>query len=206
MTNPDSAFDVLALTSKLESTFEVGVLHEELQLFAYLACLLSVYDGQPSAEWGYEFAATTSGSPYSGDLDEAVRARYELGFLNRQADQFYMTDRGAVELELLAQLSRNRDRSPYLEAAASSVLIKPVGSVGRAISQDPQIRSAASLHHSRPLLGESATLVLYSHFQMLRNALVDYGEDLLLPAVAWIEMFDERVAGKPEQQLEANNP
>ena len=61
MVNTDAFFDTLVLIDRISQRIGT-VVGPEVHLFAYLACLLAVYRGWPSADWGYRFACTDNGA------------------------------------------------------------------------------------------------------------------------------------------------
>ena len=67
---PEAIFDTLYIGSRIESKLD-DFSHPEVQFFAYLSCLLSLYNGNPLSFWEYSFIKTQLGSPYSVDIKEA---------------------------------------------------------------------------------------------------------------------------------------
>lgn len=160
--------------------------HQETQLFGYLACLLFLYSGHPVADWGYSFVATPSGAPFSEALDAALKRNLAGGFLERDGELYTLTSRGEDEYRELSSLSLLASRDRYIEAASSSSLAIPAGVVGRAISQDPDIHAASELRSRRPLLDDTALAILSGHFESLREALGPETHDLLAPSLVWL--------------------
>ena len=171
-------------------------------MFAYLACLLSLYRGQPVADWGYGFAGTRDGSPFSPELESAVRALSAIGYLHLTDDGVDITATGREELLALQQLSQNRDRVSYLEPACSSGLAMPVGVIHHALAQEPTLRPATRLAAARPLLDGPYLPRLYEQFAALGRTVGVEHQDLLIPATVWLgylwrasEMQDQIAAG-----------
>ena len=81
MVNPYAAFDSLYISAALGTNIRRPVV-AEIHAFAYLACLLSLYRGQPVSDWGYGFAGTRDGSPFSPEIEGAVRAMASTGYLH----------------------------------------------------------------------------------------------------------------------------
>jgi hypothetical protein len=183
--NAYASFDVLATAFHLRLSLG-SLVREEGHLFGYLACLLFLYSGRPISEWGYSFAATPHGAPYSVELDDALTYHYEVGFLRKHGMLYSLTDRGEEEYRALSTVSDLGSRNAYLEAASSSSLAVPVGLVRRAISRDPDIHAARDLQTRRLLLDETALDALYAHFSALREAVGEAETDLLVPSVMWI--------------------
>jgi hypothetical protein len=70
---PEDYFDCLAIAvGTPRSVAPLSV--QELHLFSYLACLLALFEGRPVADWGYRFALTSKGYPFSAEFEAARQA------------------------------------------------------------------------------------------------------------------------------------
>jgi len=191
--NPAATFDVLAIHGHLRRS--IGpISRSELHLFAYLGCLLSLYDRMPASEWRYPFAATQSGAPFSADLDSAFRDALLDGVIsvdvNPELSQ--LTTEGDEELADLSTLLTMKARDRYLEAACATSLMLPVSMAREAVGSDARIKSAATLQTTRALLTSDWYTDIHSQFDALRSAVGDASIDLLAPAVVWVRYFGER--------------
>lgn len=191
---PEAAFDVLAIVAGLTPPFS-EVLFSEVHLFAYLSCLLSLYDGQPVADWGYSFAGTREGSPYAHPLSDSIQSLYGSGFLIGDERLIQISEAGRQEYEFLCTLSQNIRRTEYVAGACASVLALPLGVVRAALSQEPALKRTAALAATRPLLESADQSVLYEQFEALSEAVGVDIHDLMVPAVAWL-MYLSREAMK----------
>lgn len=90
MVSPYAAFDSLYIAAALENNVPYPVA-AEIYVLAYLAALLSLYRGQPVADWGYGFAGTREGSPFSPEISEAIRALTSAGFLRSSERRIEIT-------------------------------------------------------------------------------------------------------------------
>jgi len=186
---PYAWFDALALAAHLRQA-QNDFLREELQLLGYLACLLSLYDGRPTADWRYQFASTPSGAPFSPSLDAAFARLVEEGHLQQSAElECSITEAGADELSELRALRMLTSREPYLEAASSSCLVVTPGMIRRAISQDPDIRAAFDMNSRRLLLDDKGLSFAYESLGVFQSALGNASVDLLAPALVWVTYF-----------------
>jgi hypothetical protein len=206
MVNPYAVFDSLHLSAALENNIQHPVV-AEIHVFAYLACLLSLYRGQPVAEWGYGFAGTRGGSPFSPEIDGAVRTMTALGYLSLSSGRISITESGRAELSTLQQFHQNRDRVSYLEPASSSALTMPVGVIRHALAQEPTLRPTSQMLTTRSLLDGPYMPRLYEQFATLGRTVGIEHKDLLLPATVWLgylwrvsEMRDDLItAGSVEK-------
>jgi hypothetical protein len=183
--DPRAAFDYLAIVKLIGRTF-TDVSEAEVHLFAYFACLLSVYAGAPANDWGYEFTRTRSGSPFAkavsdaGDLVLNGRLIYEEAGLRRLAP------RGAEMVNEMKSLHDNAARYPFIEAACSSVLTMPFGEVRAALTQEPTLRNSTLADRVDSLIEGNALGELHEQFKALNEAIGMNIRDLLLPAVIWL--------------------
>lgn len=185
MVNPYAAFDCLYVSAALGATVRRPVV-AEVHVFAYLACLLSLYRAQPVSDWGYSFAGTRDGSPFSPEIQVAVRAVAAAGYLHFAEGEISITDSGRAELTALQELSQNRERITYLEPACSSTLTMPVGVIRHALSQEPTLKPTSRLATTRPLLEGPYLPRLYEQFAALGHTVGVEHQDLLIPATVWL--------------------
>lgn len=178
-------YDCLSICRQLQGTLQ-RVSKVEIHLFAYLSCLLSLYEQQPVSGWGYSFAITEHPYPNSPALDEAMEVLAKKGSLLADGDYLTVTDVGNKELTLLSAFSINSRREPYLYGACSSILALPVGIISEAISQEPDIKGAITLSQSRLLLRDSGLNLLHEQFAELSKDIGVDVEDLMVPAIVWL--------------------
>jgi hypothetical protein len=189
------SFDVLAIVENMSTTIG-GITEPEIYVFAYLACLLSLYDGKDTSWWTYKFTATQAGAPYSKNLSDGSDLLVAGGLLKQGNDVLELTARGRAEVELLDSLSGYSARRRYLSAACDCALTLPLAAIREVLGQEPQLRSAIELMQTRPLLDEAGMALLRPHLEGLRAVLADsarYGgdRDLLVPAVLWLTYLDD---------------
>ena len=185
MINPYAAFDCLLICDSLEGllgTIAIGELH----LFSYLSCLLSLFEKRPAADWGYAFAGTQSGSPFSPEIESAVAYLKRDGLLTGDAEYVALTDQGRNLYRSIEPFSENKRRARFVEAACSSALAVPVGMVRYALSQEPVLRAAAT-GSTRALEEGPGLQALYEQFGALATAIGFEAQDLMVPAVVWIK-------------------
>jgi hypothetical protein len=201
--NPLAYFDALAISVKLQQTFDRTAI-SEVHLFAYLACLLSLYRGCAASDWGYEFVATENGSPFSADLEEAIVSLVLEG-LGEQSDRYLVvTVEGQSVCAELSDFERNRRREEFLSAACASVLALPLGTIRSAMVTDHDMKLATELRDTRRLLTETAVEDLHDAFSALSDEIGIHVRDLMVPAVVWLNYLAqiEREATRPRAETE----
>jgi hypothetical protein len=183
--NPFAFFDALAIGARLQRTLD-GAAISEIHLFAYLACLLSLYRGNPVSDWGYDFVATENGSPFSAELERTIPFIIREGLAKERNRYIRLTDRGYEEYRDLNELEQNRRRGEFLDASCSSVLALPLGVIRSAMSTDHDMKLAAQLGDTRRLLTETAIGDLHDAFSALSEEIGIQVQDLMVPAVVWL--------------------
>lgn len=191
----EAIFDTLYIGLKIESKLD-DFSHPEVQFFAYLSCLLSLYGGNPLSFWEYSFVKTQLGSPYSVDINEGWNFLKSKASVEQTTEGYSkLTDKGRDEIDFYLTLHAFKQRVKYLDAACKCLSLIPVGYIKKAIQNEPVLKSARIGISRKFLLDGSspATDALYEQFGNLKEALkeVDY-KDLLIPAVVWIEALNAK--------------
>jgi hypothetical protein len=188
-----ASFDALFITKNLSSLTQ-GLTQDEISVFSYLACLLSLYDSKQPSWWQYSFTATEAGYPSSDTLREACSLLVAAGSLAKHVETLELTSVGDDDVDSLARFGSYQPRIPYLAAACSTALTQSLPSIGDSISADPQLRSALLSSQVKPLLDRTGAALLQPYIDGLQNAMDSAGvgshkEDLLVPAMVWISYF-----------------
>jgi hypothetical protein len=181
MNSPEAIFDTLFIGQRLQRKIE-DFSQYEIQFFAYFSCLLSLYEGNTVEDWKYSFVKTELGSPYSIDIDASQTQNSKEYFtINEAGKEFFnFQDEAASSLA---------DRKKYLTTACDTISLTPYGVIKEAIGNEPVLYSAKNSLSKKGLLEMSspATKVLYSQFKDLKFALENKYQNLLIPAMVWIE-------------------
>jgi hypothetical protein len=183
--NPLATFDCLYLGSRLQRQIG-GFSAGELHLFSYLACLLSLYNGQPQANWGYAYVGTELGAPFSVDIHNVIKSLLQWGYFIQAEDRMEMSEISRQQLAELSTQQLYENRLPSLKAAGASTLAFSIGTVREAMGQEPQLHRAKAVPLSRNLLEDTGLDELYSQFAILREALGAEPTDLRSSAVTWL--------------------
>ncbi|MFY1652160.1 hypothetical protein ACN27J_14845 [Solwaraspora sp. WMMB762] len=206
-------FDALTLVGLLESVEKPSEF--EIHTFAYLSCLLNVYDGHPASSWGYSFSAVPPAVPFSSTISLTLETLLSMGLLTRSYDtappstdspteatvgshspiRLELTDAGKKEQKFLSSLETMRRREKYLEAAKSTSLIYSVPAVVNSLVHEPQLWQAAKTVGPRKLLVAISSRPLYDQFEALKDALGRDAHHLSVPATVYVGYLEESARG-----------
>lgn len=183
--NPEAHFDCLQISATLDAPLG-GVTRLDLQRVAFLSCLLSIYTGEPVADWGYKFANTGDGLPFSDQLIHATESLVAADALVDRDGRLKITPRGCALLNHLSALELLSPRRPCLDAATASLLAVPGSVMAEGLQQEPTI-AASRLHDSASMLLDSPHIqTLHAHFEALAAVFPPGSSDLLSPSVLWL--------------------
>jgi hypothetical protein len=184
-TNPLAYYDAISVGTAVQGTFERTAI-SEIHLFAYLACLLSLYRGCAASDWGYDFVATENGSPFSADLEEAVSSLIAEGLVDEKERYLVVTVEGFTVCSELKEFERNAWREEFLSASCASILAVPLGAIRSAMGSDHDMKLASELGDTRRLFSETAVEELHEVFGALSEEIGIHVGDLMVPAVVWL--------------------
>lgn len=188
--SPEAFFDCLQISSELSAPLN-GVTRMDFQRITFLSCLLSIYQAKPVSDWGYKFANTGAGSPFSDQLNDAVARLLASGQLVETDSRLRITNSGQGMLEGLRGLESNAGRSACLDAACASMLAVPLATMTDGIEQEPTV-SASHLRSSATMLLEEPHLkILHNHFEVLAQVIPPSDDDLFSPSVLWLSYMSQ---------------
>lgn len=183
---PEAYLDALLIVSEAPSA-SLPVSVPELHLYAYLACVLGLFRGNAVSNWGYSFAITSEGFPFSVAVDEARELLIGSSLVDLD-DNSRMTgnDRSCEELAIVLQIKDWGARRDWLRAATDCSLALPVGAIRHAVARSPGVSSAFLLGQRAHLLEPEDTTLLYDEYRIVSSVLGADVQDLLSPAVMWL--------------------
>ena len=185
--SPEAYGDCLAVIAMApRSVLPISVI--EMHLFTYLACILALFGGQPVAEWGYRFALTKEGFPFSPEFEEARNTVVDRGLLVVHPDATVSGNDAELqdEIKLLMGLTNFSRRCEWIKTATECTLALPLGSIRYALESLPSISAATRLNQNHPLLQQTEIDQLYEEYAFVSGALEDGTADPLSPAVIWL--------------------
>lgn len=197
MMNHFTTYDALSLTLKLQEKLD-DVSVDEIQMFSYLACLLSIYDGKGANDWGYLFIKNELGAPYNNDIVETIKVLADTRMVKMKDREYFLATRLAHDrYALLSKMKMYEDREKYLSASAKCIKFVPYADVRSALYEEPTLLYSKRIDERQILLdGNSATIhLLYRQFDNLRTALRDRYKNLVIPALVWMSHNSNRQFG-----------
>lgn len=160
----------------------------EMHLYSYLGCILALFKGKPVADWGYSYAITSEGFPWSAEFEEGRKQLCATGMIQIN-DRGQMTPRPAelaTELKALLNVVSVAERRPWLRAAVECALAFPIGSIRHAISRSPGVVTPFLLGQRGRLLEPDDTTLLYEEYAVVSQVLGAGAHDFLSPAIIWL--------------------
>lgn len=185
--SPEAYFDALVIMNDAPASV-LPLSINEMHLYSYLGCVFALFKGRPLAEWGYSFALTSEGFPFSVDLDRARSTLSVTGLIDQDDDGRMESrpDELNAELEMLFNASPWRARRPWIRAATECPLALPLGSIRHAVNRSPGVASSFLLGQRARLLEPADVTLLYDEYAVVSSVLGTDTEDILSPAVVWL--------------------
>ena len=183
----EAAFDCLTILALLQ---DVGVAPTkgEVHLLAYLGWSLSVYAqrGEGASDWGYGFAATPGGSPFSEELQIEIEELIASGVVSGGRTTLQLTTEGISLQQRLGALGLVRERLNFLDGAVATTLAMPLGMMRTAFAHGREPSLVAKHKRTRILVSESALACLYAEFNAVADVLGTAHHSLLAASVLWL--------------------
>lgn len=185
---PAAMFDLLYLTNEMNTFRDDSVSLAEIQAAAYVACLMSVFRGRPSASWGYPFFTNSTAAAFSPDLLNAQGRGVSSGVVRSDPSRLQLTTEGERRLASLTSMSTLAWRIEFLQGACEAVKALPVASLSAAVSMDPQLALSSLLGIPQRLLDEIGVATIREDFAVLHR---QFGPnvDIIVPAIVWLSFL-----------------
>ena len=177
--------DVVFLLGLLpESLTPISV--AEMHMYAYLANVGALHRGVPISEWGYRFAVTSTGFPFSDSLASATENLIRRSIVSLDERQLSPDGMFDDEREVLESLAQSRRRKEWLEDALMCVLHLPQGAVRHAINRTPGMLVSLRFRRASALLRDKEIEEIYDEFELVHDVLGSDTVDALQPLVVWL--------------------
>ena len=177
---PEAYFDSLSIAHKLDNFLD-GFEQREIHLFAYFSAILFHYSGNPVDEWKYKFVITSDKYPHSKYLNDAIERNVKNGFFEDTGNYFIITGRGTDEFNKFKKFTRNEEREKFIDYACSTSILIPYKEIKKALLNDPNLIKASFINNQDWIAFSNDKL------KEITNALGVSSDELLLPAISWIE-------------------
>mgnify|MGYP006289024355 FL=1 len=177
---PEAYFDSLSIAHKLDNFLD-GFEQREIHLFAYFSAILFHYSGNPVDEWKYKFVITSDKYPHSKYLNDAIERNVKNGFFEDTGNYFIITGRGTDEFNKFKKFTRNEEREKFIDSACSTSILIPYKETKKALLNDPNLIKASFINNQDWIAFSNDKL------KEITNALGVSSDELLLPAISWIE-------------------
>ena len=177
---PEAYFDSLSMAHKIDNFLD-GFEQQEIHLFAYFSAILFHYDGNPVNDWKYKFTITSEKYPHSKDLNNAIERNLRSGYFEDTGNFLIITGRGTDEFNKFKIFPSNEKRERFIDAACSTSILIPYKETKKALLNDPNLIKATQI--------ENQDWISFSNDKLkeITNDLGAPADELLLPAVSWIE-------------------
>lgn len=184
---PEAYVDGLIIMSDAPSSV-LPMSVNEVHLYSYLGCVLALFKGKPVADWGYPYAITSEGFPWSAEFDQAREALCANGLIDVDDRGMLSARRPELTAELATVMSLGSwsERRPWLRAAVECALALPVGSIRHAVSRSPGVATPFLLGQRGRLLEPADATLLYEEYAVVSEVLGAGAQDVLSPAVIWL--------------------
>jgi len=182
---PEAFYDSLSISYKLGDTL-VDFKQEEIHLFSYFSSILFLYKCNPITNWKYNFIIDQNGCPFSSELDEVIERHKLNGILRKESIYLEITPKGIKEYYKFKDMKNITEREEYIEASCSTNIIIPYSKTIRSLLNDPEIVKRKK-SGSRKIDVDMA----YKQFAELSEAVGVPADDLIIPAVTWINYIAE---------------
>lgn len=183
---PEAFFDSLSLANKLDSFLD-GFKLEEIHLFSYFSSFLYCYAGNPIATWQHRYIAA-NGYPFSDSINEAIVRHIQNGLFEDKGEYYTITGRGVEEFNKFKVQTLFIKREEILNAACTTSILIPYSQTVRALLNEPDFKQAEKLQNN-PWLDQMS---FYPQFKEISEAVGVQTQDLIIPAVTWINFLTEK--------------
>lgn len=184
---PEAFFDSISISKKLDDFLDSFKI-TEVHLFSYFASLLFIYKGSSLDDWNYRFVIDKTGYPFSEELQTAIDRHIKNGLIENRGDFFVITNRGSDEYSKFKNLPSLISREQVLNAACTTSILIPYSETQRALLNDPELLKAKTIGNN-PWIEHTH---VYKKFKEISEAVGAPVDDVIIPAVTWINYMLEK--------------
>lgn len=184
---PSAALTDVVFLAGLVPTSLAPVSIAEMHLYAYLANVVALNRGVAVSNWGYKFAVTKGGFPFSHDLEDAMEnlARRSIVEVDneglRRGDELFIR-----EFEILDGLVQSARRKAWVSDAFACAMHLPGGTLRAAINHSPGMAVGLRYRRASALLKDADIEEIYGELALIREVLGPEAENQLERVVVWL--------------------
>jgi len=162
----------------------------DMHLFSYLACIVSLLNGNAINSWRYRYTINDEGFPFSANFDEALSAAIRGGFFKDSlTGKLNFNQRKlSSELEILKSIHRpSAKRFDHLSNSLRAALMLPIGQIRNSVSQSVSTKEVYRKLDQRRFSFQDQDEIdsIYNEYRVVYEAFdEDPGE--LSPLIVWI--------------------
>lgn len=183
---PEAFFDSLSLAHKLDNFLD-GFKLKEIHLFSYFSSFLYCYAGNAISTWQHKYIVA-NGYPFSDSINEAILRHIQNGLFEDKGEYFTITGRGTDEFNKFKLLPSFIKREEILNAACTTSILVPYSQTIRALLNEPDLKRETEFPNNEWL----NPVGFYPQFKEISEAVGIKNNDLIIPAVAWINYLTEQ--------------
>lgn len=188
--NIAAVYDVLTLLNLSPSQLD-GLSVDELHLFCYSACVLSLFKAHLVSDWQYTFCSTTHDVPFAMDITSALNwlQAKALVSIDSKLSKVKITDNGRNFLHKIHGHGQWSWRGEFLESLSYLTARYPVNVVSQALNHDPLVELTAK--HRSEIFDDTNIRLLRRDFSTLRETLGDgRAGHMAVVAALWVQALD----------------
>lgn len=176
-----------------------GASRHDVHLFAYLSSMAHSQMGFAPSSWGYQFAASKQGLPFSDALDFATDCMLFDGELTETNQGFQLFDPFLSRFEVIAQGQSFGRRVALIRDVCNVVVFRALPSISRAVRNEPQLSRSASVGVVRLIDEGELGKTLMALMLKVRNRLpAEFSPSA--PAMLWLDEWEQQQIDDMEQQ------
>ncbi|WP_418971568.1 hypothetical protein [Allofournierella sp.] len=184
-------FDLLYLMANITAKYSELSFYE-INVLLYLSKLISIYDGQTSTNWKYDFTVSKSGAPISKEILTEIETMQDNFSLVSDDDIYFRIANQPLVASISAKLSLQKmfvQRTKYLQCTVDALLSKTLPTIVNAMQREPGIKEFRILDRSGILhdISDSSDDDIFTDFKTLKSIIGDIKSDVFVPACIWID-------------------
>lgn len=184
----EPVFDVLYL---LDITQKVDDLrYDELHVFSYLSCMLSLWRGHVLSDWNYTFILSSSPVPFAADIGSSTVWLVDQGLVEHDPmiGRVQITPLGSAKLNDIAHLGQISWRRKFHDVVAYLLGRFSINRAVLATLHDPLLQQMGRTHQRSDLLDPITVRLVREDFNQLVKVIGQTADQVPLESVSALWM------------------